>query len=207
LGDVVYEDTFVEDLGWDLGSDTIGASSIQGERLVLTLRQPHSLRFAILPLFTPNDFYLEVDLQAELCKTGDEFGVMFRLNASLENYRFSARCEGSVLLSRILEGETRVLFPALETFALLPGPLANNQLALNVVGDTFRFWINSIEIFSISDPLLKRGELALFVRSGNSSLVTISFDNLQVRRSVAIPSMTITPNGNSNVSPAATGSP
>lgn len=183
VGGVIFADAFSENQGWDLGSDSIGATSIQAERLVLTLRLPHALRFAIIPHLLPQDYYLEVDIRSELCKSGDEFGLMFRLNSNLENYRLSVRCEGAVLVSRILEGESRVLVPAFETFALRPGPLSNNQIALSLVGDTFRVWINSIEILSVRDPLLKQGEMALFARSGDSTLVTTSFDNLMIRKS------------------------
>ena len=181
LGEVLFEDDFAHNTGWDLMADEIGAASIQRERLVLTLRQLQGFRFLLIPLQPPRSFFLEFDVVQEICQESDAFGVMLRLNPSFEHYRLNIDCQGMIRISRVLQGESRTLIPDTDTHAILPGPLVSNHLSLWVDDKTLRLWINDIEVFNITENMLKNGNIALFVRSGTGNLVTASFDNLQIR--------------------------
>ena len=181
LGEVLFEDDFSQDTGWDLKEDEIGATSIQRQRLVLTLRQLQGFRFLLLPFQPPSSFFLEFDVIQEICQESDAFGVMLRLNPSFEHYRISITCEGVVRISRVLQGESRALIPDTEPHAILPGPLVSNHISLWADDKTLRLWINDISVFNVNESVLMNGNIALFIRSGTGSLVTASFDNIQIR--------------------------
>lgn len=181
LGEVLFEDDFARNLGWDLIVDEIGATSNQRQRLVLTLRQPQGFRFVLVPFKPPRRFFLEFDVVQEICQDADAFGLMLRLNPSFEHYRISITCQGVVRISRVLLGESRSLIPDTSPSAILPGPLVNNHFSLWADDKTLRLWINGREVFNIDENILMSGNIALFVRSRTGNLVTVAFDNMQIR--------------------------
>jgi len=181
LGDVIFEDDFNQDRGWELVSEQAGAISLANDRLVIAIRQSKIFLFTLLPDLILDNFFFEVEVRSDLCQTGDEFGVLFRANDRLEHYRFSLTCEGESRVVRVLSGDSRSLVPLTNFPHVRSGPTSSNHLSLIAVDDTFQFWINGIEAFSIRDTALSEGKIGLFVRSGRENQATISFDNLVLR--------------------------
>jgi hypothetical protein len=189
VGDVLFEDDFSKDLGWDLSEKPLGAISLSNNRLVIAIRQSQSFLFSLAPDLMLSDFFLEVEVRGEICQPGDEFGVLFRVNESLEHYRYSLNCGGESRMTRVLSGESRSLVP-LSTFPFIrSGPMSTNRLNIKAIGDTFQFWINGFEVFSSRDLSLKEGAIGLFVRSGQGNQATISFDNFLIREYLAEPTL------------------
>jgi hypothetical protein len=193
LGEVLFTDDFNENLGWELGDQGIGAISLQSGRLVIALRQSNSFLHSLLTPITLRNFYLEIEVRADLCQAGDEFGLMFRVNQEFEHYRYAIRCEGEARAVRILSSESRSLVPIVEPPALLSGPKSTNRLGLMATGDTFRFWINDVEVFNARDISITEGGLGLFVKSSRGNQVTVSFDKLRIYSLMTIPQNTSTP--------------
>jgi hypothetical protein len=195
VGSVLFEDDFSVDRGWDLSQQQQGAISLSSGRLVIAVRKSQSFLFTLAPNLILSDFFLEVDVRAELCQPGDEFGVIFRMSESFEHYRFSINCEGESRMVRVLSGETRAITPLSDFPFIRSGPMTSNHLSLKAIGDTFQSWINGFEVFSIRDTALAEGAVGLFVRSGRGSQATISFDNVTLREvlNTATPDLTETP--------------
>jgi hypothetical protein len=195
LGAVLFEDDFSVDRGWDLSQQQQGAISLSNGRLVIAVRKSQSFLFSLAPNLTVSDFFLEVDVRAELCQPGDEFGVIFRMGESLEHYRYSINCEGESRMARVLSSESRAITPLSAYPFIRSGPMTSNRLSLKAIGDTFQSWINGFEVFSSRDIALAEGAVGLFVRSGQGSQATISFDNFTLREvlSTATPDPTATP--------------
>lgn len=193
LGDLIFEDSFDRNLGWDIGQSEIGGASLVEERLSLAVRRSNSFYFIESPAPTTTDFFLEVTVRSEVCSDGDEFGVMFRYRAMGEHYRFALTCDASARVSRVLEEGEIVLVPLTQTYAMFPGLLVDNRIAIWASGNQFRFFINDLEVFSASDRVLPSGKLTFFVRSRRSSQTTVSFDDLTVRALLPTPTPTEPP--------------
>jgi hypothetical protein len=192
VGVVLFEDDFSVDLGWDLSEKPLGAISLSNDRLVIAVRQSQSFLFSLAPDLMLSDFFLEVEVRAEICQPGDEFGVLFRVNESLEHYRYSLNCGGESRMTRVLSGESRSLVPP-STFPFIhSGPMSSNRLNIKAMNDTFQFWINGFEVFSSRDLSLEEGAVGLFVRSGQGNQVTISFDNFLIREYLHAPTLDTT---------------
>jgi hypothetical protein len=193
LGKLIYSDYFNIDRGWEFGQSDIGGSSLINGRLSIALHQPNSFYYVRSPAPDISNFFLEVILRSEICTDNDELGVMFRLNTFGEHYRFSLTCDGGARVSRvIMDGETG-LVPITQTYAVLPGMLVDNRLGVWAVGDTFRFFINGLEVFSTRDGALMSGGFGLFVRSRRDGQTTASFDELIIRGLLPTPTPTETP--------------
>jgi hypothetical protein len=193
LGDLIFEDSFENNLGWDLGQTEVGGASLVEERLSLAVRRSNSFYFIQSPAPTITDFYLEVTVRSELCSEDDEFGVMFRYRAMGEHYRFALTCDGRARVSRVLEEGEIVLVPLTQTYAIFPGLLVDNRIAIWASGNQFLFFINDLEVFSASDRVLPSGKLTFFVRSRSSSQTTVSFDDFTVRALLPTPTPTESP--------------
>jgi len=193
LGDLIFEDSFDRNLGWDIGQSEVGGASLVEERLSLAVRRSNSIYFIQSPAPTITDFFLEVTVRSELCSDSDEFGVMFRYRAMGEHYRFALTCDGSARVSRILEEGEVALVPLTQTYAMFPGLLVDNRIGIWASGNQFRFFINDLEVFSASDRVLPSGKLTFFVRSRGSSQTTVSFDDFTVRTLLPTPTPTEPP--------------
>jgi hypothetical protein len=192
LGEVLFQDDFNSDLGWDLVQQAFGAISLSNQRLVIALHRSQSFLFSLTPEFSLSDFFLEVEVRMDICQSGDEFGIVFRANESNEHYRFSLDCDGESRVVRILSGESRSLISPTPFPFIHSGPMSSNHLCVKAVGDTFQFWINGFEAFSVRDISLARGAVGLFARSGQGNQETISFDNFILREVLPISSSTAT---------------
>ncbi len=193
MGEIIFEDDFEQDRGWNLEEDFYGATALTSGRLTLATRRPGAWRFAMVPVPTMTDFYMEINLRAEICSSGDEFGVMFRVNPVAGYYRFGLRCEGGARVTRILGETAYALVPRDQADIVVPGPPEQNQLAVWAHGSQFRFFINQVETFSARDSSLTMGSLGLYIFSGNAGQTTVSFDDLIIRSAIAAPTQTPTP--------------
>jgi hypothetical protein len=193
LGDLIFEDTFDRNLGWDIGQSEIGGASLVEGWLSLAVHRSNSFFFIRSPAPTLTDFFLEVTVKSEVCSDGDEFGVMFRYRAMGEHYRFALTCDGYARVTRMLEEGEIVLVPLTQTYALFPGLLVDNRIAIWASGNQFRFFINDLEVFSARDRVLPSGNVAFFVRSRQGDQTTASFDDLTVRTLLPTPTPTEPP--------------
>ncbi len=193
MGEIIFEDDFEEDRGWDLDEDFYGATALSSGRLTIATRRPGAWRFATVPIPTLTNFYIEINLRAEICSSGDEFGLMFRVNSAAGHYRFGLRCEGGVRVTRILGDTAYALVPRDQTDIVVPGPPEQNQLAVWAEGNQFRFFINQVETFSARDSSLTMGSLGLYIFSGNAGQTSVAFDDLIVRSLIPAPTETLTP--------------
>jgi hypothetical protein len=176
----LYSDSFESDQGWDTGQSEVGGASFVDGRLTLAVSQPDAFYSISSPAPKTTDFYLEFGVRTEVCSTGDEYGLMFRSNTLGEHYRLTLTCEGETRVSRILEGGEKALVPTAKTHALFPGKMVTNHIEILAEGNSFRFIINDIEVFTAQDSALISGGLSFFVRTRRGGQATISFEYLHV---------------------------
>lgn len=193
LGEILFEDDFSRQGGWELPQTEWGAISLTSDRLVIAVRKPNRLLFTYNPQIQLADFYLEVDARSDLCSGADAYGILFRMNDALEHYRFVVTCDGEARLTRVLSSEARALIPLTESDSLILGPMAVNRLSIWAFGNTFRFQVNDVEIFTLRDTILPEGMIGFFVQSSNSNQVTIAFDDLEIWSLKPIPAAIPTP--------------
>jgi hypothetical protein len=190
LGQRLLADDFSEDAGWGLGADGLGASSLEGGRLVLALHQNGTFRYVLAPDAFAGDFYLEVTLRTELCSPNDEFGVMVRLTPGSENYRIGLHCDGRARITRVLQDSSIALLLPTESDLIIAGAPAENRLAVMASGSTMTMFINGFEAFQVRDRAIISGRFALFVRAGRSTQLTVGFDDLEIYDLLPLPTAT-----------------
>jgi hypothetical protein len=193
LGQVVFQDRFSTRQEWETLETQVGGASILDGRLNLAVNQPFTFYSAISPAPVFRDAYLEVQARAILCTEGDTYGLMFRHSPEGDHYRYTLSCSGQVRVSKIINGEELVLIPDTSTNSALSGILVDNRMSVLLTGDSFRFFLNGVEVFSDEDDTLLAGGAGLIVRARTGGQTTVSFDNFIVR--ALKPTPTVSPTG------------
>jgi hypothetical protein len=181
VGALLLNETFDDGAEWVLAQAESGGSSVEGGRLSISVREPRAFQFATRQGDSYGDALVEVDVYTELCAPGDEFGLMFRVNSLGEHYRFVMGCDAAARASRALETGSRALTWWMPNASILPASPVHNHLALHARGDTFRFFVNDVEIFAVRDVSLASGRIGFLARAGSTGQVSVSFDDLIVR--------------------------
>jgi len=177
---LLFEDSFDSDSGWSLLQDASGAASLSNDRLTVVVSRPNFFRTAISPAVTPNQFFVRMTAYAELCEEGDVYGFVFRYQSDMEHMRFLMNCSGAASVVSVQGGMSFALVPETETFAALSGRRISNTLAIAARGSEYHFFINQIEVFSVKETQLLSTGLGVIVRTGESDLATVYFDDLQL---------------------------
>jgi hypothetical protein len=181
VGALLLSEPFDDGADWVLAQSVSGGSSVESGRLSISVREARAFQFATRQGDSYGDVLVEVDVYTELCAPGDEFGLMFRVNSLGEHYRFVIGCDGAARASRALEAGSRALTWWIPNASILPASPVHNHLALHARGDTFRFFVNDVEIFVVRDVSLASGRIGLLARAGSTGQVSVSFDDLIIR--------------------------
>jgi hypothetical protein len=187
LADLLLQDKFDQDRGWESPEVNYGGSGIVDGRFSLAVRQPSTFLIAIEPSLLADDFLFEVSVRSELCTLDDEYGILFRVNPDSEHYRFTLTCDGEARVSRTFGGSEAALIPKTQTNAVFNGLLVENRLGVLAVGEDLRFFINGIEVFSVRDTTSSIGKIGFIVRSRRGGQTTASFDDLDVYALLSTP--------------------
>lgn len=182
LGPVIYSTDFNQADGWPVGHDALGATSLEQTQLTVVVSQPASLRTILSPVAPQADFYAEVALHTSLCQTGDEFGLIFRVNPLEEQYRLTITCEGGLRLRRVLVGSSRGVVPFIDAEpAVMPRAPADNTLGVLARGPDLEIFVNGVSLLKVHDVALPIGRIGLVVSAGAGGQTTVSFDRFEIR--------------------------
>lgn len=183
-GKVIFQDGFSQGEGWLLSQSPAASIAIGKNELTLALHQPGGYLYSLREEPLLGDFYLEITASPNLCKDADEYGLLLRVTASLEFYRFSLSCDGRVRVDKYFHGTASSPQPWMFSGAVPPGAPSTSRLGVWAKGREMRFYINDQYQFSISDPSLPVGVLGVFVRSAGENDLTVSFSDLIVREAL-----------------------
>jgi hypothetical protein len=186
----LFQDTFDENRGWQIGEDSLGGTSLSDGWLVLSVRNPKTYRYALSPAPQLTDFYAEVVVRPLICNEDDEFGLMFHFDENGSNFRFSLACSGSFRVVRVLGGQSFNFIPPTKTYEAIPGPLVENRLGVLAIGADYHFFINGVEVSSIRNAEIPKGRLGFFVHAESSGQTTVAFDDLTARAVLPTPTPT-----------------
>lgn len=194
-GAVLYATEFSDAAGWQLGRDSLGATSLIDETLSLVVPRPGLTRIARSPApVVDSSFILDASLRSEVCVGNDEYGLVFRLGQEGDHLRFTVTCQGGVRLRRVLKGASRALVPFVATDpAVMAGAPARNRLTVRALGDDLRLFVNDVEVLRARAPTLPPGGFGLVVASeGAQGQTTVTVDSFTLYQLPLAPSASAT---------------
>lgn len=195
VGSLLLQDDFSDPALWNTRTSEQAFIAIENNRLYLAARAPKLLIISDrrdTPLLT--DFYAEVTARTSLCAPGDEYGMLVRFNSFQDFYRFTINCDGTIRADRVQGGTSLPMQPPVTSGDAPRGAPGEARIGVWVSGTEFRFFLNGRYQFTINDPLLRSGGLAVFARAGGETQLGVNFSDLTIHSvSYASPTPTVTP--------------
>lgn len=184
--DVLYSDDFSpgEEGDWNLEGDEQGQALIMEEHLLLEINAPNTIQYATLddPSFV--DFVAEVDVTQWAGSADSTFGILFRMAAPQQFYRFAVTGNGLYMVERHNEDGswTRLLPEWEEVPTFNQGSQQTNHLAVRVDHSAFSFYVNDRLLTEVVDGHYQGGKIALSAGTYGQAGLRVAFDNLVLRR-------------------------
>ena len=180
-GALLLRDDFSDPDPWTLSQSRAASAALGVNELTLALHQPGGYLYSLRSEPLLGDFYLEITASPNLCKDGDEYGLLLRVTSSLEFYRFSLSCAGQARLDKYFNGTASSPQPPIYSGAVPPGAPSASRLAVLAKGREMQFFANDQYLFTVSDPSIPSGSLGVFARSAGEDDLTVSFSDLVIQ--------------------------
>jgi hypothetical protein len=179
-GTLLLSDDFDDPAQWRLGRMPEGSMALGVGELTLAVARPGGQLYSLRQDTSLGNFYLEVTASPSICRGEDEYGVMLKVSPSLEFFRFALTCDGRARVDRYYHGVASAPQPPAYFGAVPPGAPSRSRLGVWALGREMRFYANGEYLFSVSDPSLPAGSLALYARAAGEEMLTVNFSELEV---------------------------
>lgn len=183
---LLYRDSFVpgETGPWMVEGDAQGRTAVLDERLIIQIDTPATMQFATLPEPIFDDFVLRVEGRLLTGSLQSSYGVLFRMQDTTRFYRFEVTPDGFYMVERRnADGSwTRFVPDWTVAPAIRQGIGVVNQLRIEAVGSTMRFYVNDTLVQQVTDAQYTAGTIALDAGTFGEAGLQVAFDNLLVKR-------------------------
>lgn len=181
VGELLVEDDFSDAALWSTSTDNNAAASISNGRLNLSLKSTKS--YLITTRITPSfmDFYAEVTASPNFCHGEDEYGLIVR-SLDGNHYRFALSCDGRAKVDRYYNNSLSRQAGWVTSGAIPALAPSTSKLAVWAGGGQMHFFVNDFYLFTITDSLLYKGNIGVFVHTSGEDDASVSFSNLKVWR-------------------------
>jgi hypothetical protein len=194
VGDVVLTDTFSDSAGWQTYETSGGSATIAAGRLTLAAPDFSANMVSLRRDPIPQDFYLEITAATSLCRGKDSYGLVFRSDGAVSQYRLIVSCDGNLRVERWRPNEAAAVQDWTPSGQVPTSGPSSLRLGLWMVGSEMRVFVDSVFQFVVRDPLLDGLQVGVFLRSTGANAATVSFSNLVVRKITGyVPSLVPSP--------------
>jgi hypothetical protein len=186
-GPLIFSDNFSDPSAWTLGSFQAGKAAMAMNELTLAVSQPEGYLYSLRQNTQLGDFYLEITASPSICRDEDQYGLLLRYASELNYYRFALTCDGRTRLDRIYQGNASSPQSPIYSGSVPPGAPSISRLAVQAVGKEMHFFINGVYQFTVRDPTLAKGAIAVFARAAGPDVMTVNFSDLDVYQATGAP--------------------
>jgi hypothetical protein len=183
--DILFSEQFGEVVSgaWQLEGDDQSRATIEGGRLLITIDAPSTVHYTTLPDQTFSDFVLEVDATQQAGSPASSYGVLVRMAAPQQFYRFEVTGNGEYVVERHdgADSWVRLTDNWESSEALATGLNTTNRLAIVAEGGLFSFYANDELLTQVADAQYSQGAVALDAGTFGQPGLQVAFDNLVIR--------------------------
>jgi hypothetical protein len=181
LAEVVLRDNFSEGGAWQTFETAIGTIKVSKGSLTLTVPEGNSNLASLRRGALPEDFYLEITSSTSLCLGKDSYGIAFRSDGGVSQYRLLVSCDGFLRVERWRSSEAAVIQDWTPSGQIPRSGPQVLRLGVWMAGSEMRFFVDNVFQFSTRDPLLAGAQIGVFLRATGANAVTVNFSDLVVR--------------------------
>lgn len=135
----------------------------------------------------PGDVRVEVDATKAGGPDNNDFGVICRYrqgDGTADFYQFAVSSDGYAGIVLVMESNQTILSRDgyLQPYDAINQGAATNHITAECVGSTLTLYVNGVQVDSVTDATLARGDVGLIVGSYDEPGVDILFDDFTVTR-------------------------
>ena len=179
VGEIVLTDNFSSAAVWNTAVSDQASVDVSNNQLTIAV-QPGISGISLRQNITFNDFYAEITARPSLCRSTDEYGLLFRAPNNVAYYRYVILCNGTVRVDRLSVKTPHLLLSAVPSGDVPPGAPGEVRLGVWAVGSEFHFFLNDHYQFSVTDKNYPAGAIGVFARSTGDTPVTVTFSDLVI---------------------------
>ena len=179
-GSLIFSEDFANASGWDLGEYDDGNIALGKNEISLGVSQPQGYVFSLLADQEFGDFYLEIRASPSICRAQDQYGLLVRVSAQMDFFRFGLNCRGEARLDRLLGDTASSPHAPFLSGAVPPGAPSTTRLGVWASAGELRFYANGEYLFSVHDSSLLSGQIGVFARAGGEEAMSVNFSDLKI---------------------------
>ncbi len=182
LTELLVDDNFTDDSLWSTRQSASGNIAFGNQNLTLAVAQQSTSLFSLSEHILPQNFATELTIQASLCESDDQIGIVFWHQSDTDFYRLLINCAGQYRLELVQGGENFVIHNWESATHMQQGSPATNRFSLWVYRGQFELYIN--DRFQFEETIVEDGcgALGFFARTISGKALTVRFSDLQVYR-------------------------
>lgn len=178
IGKLLLQDDFRDPDPWSTSNDNEASASVSKGSINLSLKSADDYLLSTRngPVF--GDFYAEITATPNFCHGEDEYGFIVR-DLDGDHYRLALSCDGRVKVDRSYRGLSRQA-GWLQSAVIPDVTPSSSRLQIWAAGSQMRFFVNDLYLFAITDSLLYKGTIGVFVHTSGKGDVSVSFSDLKI---------------------------
>lgn len=178
-GNNLIEDTFTKSGNWQEVQNANGIISVANQSITLAVKAERGNLVTFRQNTIASDFYLEATVKrVALCKTDDQFGVLFRAQNEQNFYRLMINCQGQIAVQQMVGSTPSFLMnwtPNAEVSLWQP-----YTLGIWAKGQTLRIYVNDHLQVEITRGTFDSGGIGFYARAAGDTPLTVSFSDLNL---------------------------
>ena len=179
LGSLILKDDFNQPRFWDTSSANIASSTIENNKLTLSVNQPAQIT-TMRNQPSLDNFRMDVQVTAKICGTNGSYGILFRSTNASNLYRFVINCDKTIEIQRVLNGNINHIMEPIYN-PVIPTNLSEKaQISIIANGSNLDIYINHLKMISISDKYHSFGTIGFFAQATGDQPMTANFSNLEI---------------------------
>lgn len=177
---LIASDDFSDPQFWQTSSGVPGTVAYETNALSLAVNGGRNTLTSISSHELPSDFFLEINLDAQMCSPEDQFGLILWDNSSSGTFRIWFSCSGQVMMDRVLPSGTTVLQKWMPARKFQIGSPATNRIGVRSQNNSLEVYVSETHQFTYT-PLNKlNGALGVIAQSAGNLAMTIRVSDLQI---------------------------
>ncbi|MBL8079445.1 MAG: hypothetical protein JNM55_15880 [Anaerolineales bacterium] len=157
----------------------------EGGQFHMTVKTPNLLAWTICdadPI--QGDYILEADVTTVDGPDNNAAGLIFNYNDNTkEFYNFAIGADGYYVMTKDGLNYTEPTFLVeWNTSSAIQTGKSTNHIKLEVIGSTFKYYVNDTLVGEVSDSSLTNGQVGFLVGTFDDANVHISFDNVKISK-------------------------
>jgi hypothetical protein len=165
---------------WRLSQSPVGSAAFGVNELTIAIRQPRGYLYSERVVPDLRNFYAEITASPSICRSEDEYGLLFRITPAYDFYRFSLTCDGQTRLDKYYRGAASSPQSLNYSSEVPPGAPSESKIGVWIMESEMRFFINDVFQFSVMNPSISSGLIGVFARAFGDDPVTVNFSALKV---------------------------